>query len=1026
MSRLNGNTAPSGRCRIDAFGHVPRCGCDRYRAVRADLRTRRIGSLRAALIVLFVMCCDAHAQQFSFRPYTPAEGLTNLAVGHLALGANSDLWVGTDGGLFRYDGTSFEPFDTASGLPPDQVGGVQTDPWGGVWVNLVRGLYTRPPGASRFVAVRTAEGAVRADFRTPIALLGPDRVLVLVGGQIVELQRHNDSWHSHAYLTPNQSAALSHLGSVRRLLLGVDGTLWLSCGRQVCSVSGGTLRVWGEADGVLQDDWNTYLEDLQGRLWVRSPQHLLVHERNAQTFTLRDPPLPELDEIRTNLAMVLDPRGRLLVRTGGGLARWDDPEWKQFTFANGLPAASISDAQLDAEGNVWLGLNGLGLWRWRNYDNLESWTRAQGLISDKIWSILRDPEGRLLLGSSNGCQMLDEQAAHVVSCPVEGLPRRTLHAMAVDGAETIWWGFNNGEIWNTPAGDAHAHLIFPAAAERPEISMIYFDISGVGWIACLDGGLFRLDPHTARLDNVSMPGGPARIYDITEDAHRTLWVAGSSGLFRKDGDRWSLMHANDPAGVATVFGSVAATPDGSIWGASDGKGLLRASASTFERREWVQEDIVAHASVYFVRADARGWVWLGTDQGAVVFDGQLWRRIDQEDGLIWNDTQVYGFLADGDGSVWIGTSAGLTHIRDPQNLMGAPKALDLNIARAQLGGEAIDPHGKTILPWRSDAAFDVHLSSHSFSRSAQTEFRYRLVGLSSKWFGSRSPEIHVPALAAGNYRLEVIAVDEPHARTSPTISMSFNVLPPWWRTVAFRVVMALFAGLLLALAWRWQVLKFRARRTILETEFRERQALLERATRDALTGLWNRATILDVLARETLHAQRTGLPLSVAIVDVDHFKHINDNYGHLRGDEVLRELSHRLTAQLRQGDWLGRYGGEELMLVLPGGQRAEVEVAAERLCKCVADEAFIANGQSLQVTVSIGIARCESPADKADDILGRADAALYEAKRAGRNRVAYAMGTHTTDSDSSASRRYLSELFEKVKGEAEKRSHEAK
>jgi diguanylate cyclase (GGDEF)-like protein len=164
----------------------------------------------------------------------------------------------------------------------------------------------------------------------------------------------------------------------------------------------------------------------------------------------------------------------------------------------------------------------------------------------------------------------------------------------------------------------------------------------------------------------------------------------------------------------------------------------------------------------------------------------------------------------------------------------------------------------------------------------------------------------------------------------------------------------------------------------------------------------------------------------VGIIDVDHFKHINDNYGHLRGDEVLRVLSRRLAAELRQADWLGRYGGEELMMVLPGWQRAEVELAAERLCKCVSDEPFVVSGQSLKVTISIGIARCESPADKADDILGRADAALYEAKRAGRNRVAYAMGTHNTDSDSSASRRYLSELFEKVKGEAERRSHETK
>ena len=318
----------------------------------------------------------------------------------------------------------------------------------------------------------------------------------------------------------------------------------------------------------------------------------------------------------------------------------------------------------------------------------------------------------------------------------------------------------------------------------------------------------------------------------------------------------------------------------------------------------------------------------------------------------------------------------------------------------------------------------MHLSSHSFSRSAQTEFRYRLIGLSSKWFGSRSPEIHVPALDAGNYKLEVLAVDAPHGRSSPTISMSFEVLPPWWRTLTFRMMAALLAVLLVALAWRWQIVKLRARRTALEAEFRERQALLERATRDALTGLWNRATILEVLIRETAQAQRTGLPLSVGLIDVDHFKLINDNHGHLRGDDVLRVLSRRLSAELRQGDWLGRYGGEELMIVLPGWERAEVELAAERLRRCVSDEPFVVSGQTLKVTISIGIARCESPADKTDDIVARADAALYDAKRGGRDRVAYAMGTHNTETESSGSRRYLREFFEKVKKEADKRGFE--
>jgi diguanylate cyclase (GGDEF)-like protein len=984
-------------------------------------RVQRRRAWPAWITALVMMSGISHAQQFSFRPYALSEGLTNLAVGHLALGTNSDLWVGTDGGLFRYDGTSFEPMDIANGLPPDQVGGVQTDPWGGVWVNLVRGLYSRAPGNTQFAPLKIGSVNVHVDFRTPIGFLDSNHILALSEGRIIELARDRDQWRSVDYLSPSESARLNLLGPMRRLIIASDGTLWLSCGKWLCSVAHHVVREWRSADGVSEDDWNTFLEDREGRIWVRSPQHLLVRERGASAFTQRDPPLTELGEIRDNLAMVLDSNGRLLVRTGSGMARWDQTQWKAFTFANGLPSGSVSDALLDDEGNIWLGLNGLGLWRWRNYDHLESWTRAQGLVSDKIWSLFRDPQGRLLLGTSHGCEMLDEHASRVVKCPIRGLPSRPLRAMALDHANTLWWGFNNGEIWSSRAEDGEAHLVFPAAADRPEVSRLYFDQSGLGWVTALDGGLFQLDPRARQLEKVAMPGGRARMYDIAEDTVGRIWVAGSKGLLRKGAEGWSWFGAHDPAGNTTVFGSVAASPDGSVWGASDGKGLLRASASTFGDRTWVSADIVAHTSVYFVRTDARGWVWLGTDQGVIVFDGHLWRRIDQEDGLIWNDTQVYGFLADTDGSVWIGTSVGLTHIRDPEYLMRTPKPLELDVARARLGDMALAVHNRTVLPWRADAAFDVHLSSHSFSRSGQTEFRYRLIGLSSNWFGSRSPEIHLPALDAGEYRLEVMAVDAPHARTSKTETLRFEISPPWWRTPVFRVSIFALCVLLVSLAWRWQVVKLRVRRTALEAEFRERAALLERATRDALTGLWNRVTILDALARETTQAQRTGIPLWVGLIDVDHFKQVNDNHGHLGGDEVLRVLARRLSAQARQGDWLGRYGGEELLLVLPGMASAEAGAAAERLRKSIAEEPFNIGGHALEVTISIGLARCETPVEGPEQILARADAALYDAKRTGRNRICGLTGPDESDM-TTGSRRHLRALLARVNTEGVQRS----
>ena len=212
-------------------------------------------SLRTLVwIVLLLVCNAAYGQYFSFRPYTPAEGLTNLAVGHLALGANGDLWVGTDGGLFRYDGTSFEPIDIESGLPPDQVGGLQTDRWGSVWVDLVRGLYRRPAGSSRFEIVRTQAGPVHVDFRTPAAFLDPGNILVLSAGQVIDLQRVGDRWVSKPYFTAEQSA---QLGRVRRLSLVSVGTLWLSCGTQLCSAGKTGIRVCKKPEGVYEEYWES-------------------------------------------------------------------------------------------------------------------------------------------------------------------------------------------------------------------------------------------------------------------------------------------------------------------------------------------------------------------------------------------------------------------------------------------------------------------------------------------------------------------------------------------------------------------------------------------------------------------------------------------------------------------------------------------------------------------------------------------------------------------------------------------------
>jgi diguanylate cyclase (GGDEF)-like protein len=170
--------------------------------------------------------------------------------------------------------------------------------------------------------------------------------------------------------------------------------------------------------------------------------------------------------------------------------------------------------------------------------------------------------------------------------------------------------------------------------------------------------------------------------------------------------------------------------------------------------------------------------------------------------------------------------------------------------------------------------------------------------------------------------------------------------------------------------------------------------LEEQATRDALTGLWNRAAILEMLTREFSRAQREGATLGLLLADLDHFKRVNDTHGHLSGDRVLRQAGRRMRAELRPYDGVGRYGGEEFLVILPGCDGASTLRLAERLRRGVAAEPVEMEGGPLRITMSVGAA-CWSGQGSMDAIslLRVADEALYGAKRAGRNQAVLAEAT---------------------------------
>jgi two-component system, cell cycle response regulator len=175
--------------------------------------------------------------------------------------------------------------------------------------------------------------------------------------------------------------------------------------------------------------------------------------------------------------------------------------------------------------------------------------------------------------------------------------------------------------------------------------------------------------------------------------------------------------------------------------------------------------------------------------------------------------------------------------------------------------------------------------------------------------------------------------------------------------------------------------------TLQDSQIQAQEQLLFQATHDLLTGVWSRGAILETLRRELERAARSTTATGLLILDIDHFKTVNDTHGHLIGDGVLQQVTQRIVHAVRGYDSVGRYGGEEFLIVLPGCSRDQIDQGAERI-RCAVDGGPLHfDGLTIPVTVSIGAAVATGAAVSDLEILAAADAALYRAKRAGRNRT---------------------------------------
>jgi len=280
--------------------------------------------------------------------------------------------------------------------------------------------------------------------------------------------------------------------------------------------------------------------------------------------------------------------------------------------------------------------------------------------------------------------------------------------------------------------------------------------------------------------------------------------------------------------------------------------------------------------------------------------------------------------------------------------------------------------------------------------------RYRLLGFDTQWKDAGPDRAALYShLPPGSYEFDFQQAASDGLTGSVVQTIPVSVLPPYWLTQRSKIIGIGLLLLLILVFYRLRVgsLVRRVRKleqtvslskaelTLAATIAGETQeALKEQALKDALTGLWNRGALFAMLEREVYRAQRDRFPITLVMIDLDHFKSINDTFGHPIGDEVLREAAGRITQVMRPYDFAGRYGGEEFLIVLPSCPAHNGTCRAEDFRRVIAERPVATSRGLINVTCSLGVAAYDNLMPP-EDLIHRADEALYRAKARGRNCV---------------------------------------
>ncbi|MDP5151491.1 ligand-binding sensor domain-containing diguanylate cyclase [Rheinheimera baltica] len=970
------------------------------------------------LLACLLFNCNASTSATPLSHYfqeswTTRDGLPHNTVNSISQSADGYLWLATWEGAARFNGRVFEVFGrgATTGLPDSGIRTLAKDSQGNIVLAGARG------GISKQTVDGWHNWPAFSALINAVVIEDDDATLWLASeGQGLFQQRPDGS---RKQFTTEQG-----LGSdvVHSLLKDKTGRLWIGTGRGLA---------WLKPDKAPLKIHN--VEGLPAVPVFALRQYgndvLIGTERGLFIFSHGKAQLLSADLANLPVSAILVQDKHIWIgSTDRGLLRFSERGVETLSMAGGLPNNRILSLYLDREKSLWVGTNG-GLFRLRDAPFV-TYTAESGLAGDYVRAVLAHSDGSVWVGTSQGLSQGSETGFETINLAPASSGQSIL-SLAEDKDGAVWVGtytdgalrYHNGVI--TDKYDRATGLL------ANEVRAILPDNKEGIWIGT-GQGLNFIGPDGIRSFGKAegLPTPFVMALYQHHDGRLFIGTGGGVAIMQTEGSMTALDFSNLD-GAEYAFGFVASPEDDILWMTTD-RGLVAYDLQSGQTQIIGRKAGLPFDKVFQTVVDNDHNLWLSSNRGILrlertqvmqflagtrdTVDYELFGESDGMQSAQANGGSMQAATMAADGSVLFATSKGLSIVKPADLKRFSINTPPVVIEGLYVDGAATAQQQGLHLPAGTER-LELQFAGLGYIMPQRMQYSTQLIGFDTDWVTrGNNATAEYTNLPPGEYDFLVRAAYPRGDWSENVASFRFVISPYYWQRpgfwLTFIVVTLLLAGF--TLRWRLTVLHRReqellrqvAEKTLelqQQTDYlraidKERSTLLDQiksqaqefelqARRDALTGLANRRAFDESLGRECARARRTKMPLCLVLLDIDHFKRVNDTFSHSVGDEILKMVADVILRHCREADTVARWGGEEFAILLPDTSlKAAVDIC-ERIRHAVMQIDCSAFSEDLHITASMGIASFADE-EQHEKLLSRSDSALYRAKQGGRNRVA--------------------------------------